>query len=51
MIELFARSSGMREAVALAELVSRTDSNAECARMLGISRKNLYEKIARYELN
>ncbi len=39
------------EATYIAEVLSVTRGNkTECARILGISRKNLYEKIARYEL-
>ncbi len=39
------------EATYIAEVLSATRGNkTECARILGISRKNLYEKIARYEL-
>jgi DNA-binding NtrC family response regulator len=39
------------EASYIAELLVTTRGNkTECARILGISRKNLYEKIARYEL-
>jgi transcriptional regulator with PAS, ATPase and Fis domain len=39
------------EATYIAEVLSATQGNkTECARILGISRKNLYEKIARYEL-
>jgi DNA-binding NtrC family response regulator len=39
------------EATYIAEVLARTKGNkTECARILGISRKNLYEKIARYEL-
>jgi two-component system, NtrC family, response regulator AtoC len=39
------------EAKYIAETLLATRGNkAECARILGISRKNLYEKIARYEL-
>ena len=39
------------EAAYIAETLERTKGNkSECARILGISRKNLYEKIARYEL-
>lgn len=39
------------EAAYIAEILDRTKGNkSECARILGISRKNLYEKIARYEL-
>jgi DNA-binding NtrC family response regulator len=39
------------EAAYIAEILTATGGNkTECARILGISRKNLYEKIARYEL-
>ena len=39
------------EAAYISEVLTSTGGNkAECARILGISRKNLYEKIARYEL-
>ena len=39
------------EAAYIAEMLAATGGNkAECARILGISRKNLYEKIARYKL-
>lgn len=39
------------EAEYIAEILGRTKGNkTECARILGISRKNLYEKIARYGL-
>jgi DNA-binding NtrC family response regulator len=39
------------EATYIADVLSATRGNkTECARILGISRKNLYEKIARYEL-
>ena len=39
------------EAAYIAEILLATGGNkSECARVLGISRKNLYEKIARYEL-
>jgi DNA-binding NtrC family response regulator len=39
------------EANYIAEMLSVTGGNkSECARILGISRKNLYEKIARYKL-
>ena len=39
------------EAAYIAETLLATGGNkSECARVLGISRKNLYEKIARYEL-
>lgn len=40
------------EAAYIAETLLATRGNkSECARVLGISRKNLYEKIARYELD
>lgn len=40
------------EASYIAEVLARTNGNkTECARILGISRKNLYEKIARYDLS
>lgn len=39
------------EAVYIAQMLAATKGNkTECARILGISRKNLYEKIARYDL-
>ena len=39
------------EASYIADVLTRTNGNkTECARILGISRKNLYEKIARYDL-
>ena len=39
------------EAAYIAEMLETTKGNkTECARLLGISRKNLYEKIARYGL-
>jgi transcriptional regulator with PAS, ATPase and Fis domain len=39
------------EAAYISEMLVATRGNkTECARILGISRKNLYEKIARYEL-
>jgi DNA-binding NtrC family response regulator len=39
------------EASYIAEILAATRGNkTACARILGISRKNLYEKIARYEL-
>jgi transcriptional regulator with PAS, ATPase and Fis domain len=45
------RSLAEMEAAYIAELLAATGGNkTECARILGISRKNLYEKIARYEL-
>jgi DNA-binding NtrC family response regulator len=45
------RSLAQMEAAYIAELLAVTGGNkTECARLLGISRKNLYEKIARYEL-
>jgi len=40
------------EAAYIAEMLEATRGNkTECARLLGISRKNLYEKIARYGLS
>jgi DNA-binding NtrC family response regulator len=40
------------EAAYISEVLAATNGNkTECARILGISRKNLYEKIARYDLN
>jgi len=45
------RSLAELEAAYIAEILERTKGNkSECARILGISRKNLYEKIARYGL-
>jgi len=45
------QSLAQLEAAYIAEMLSATGGNkAECARILGISRKNLYEKIARYKL-
>jgi DNA-binding NtrC family response regulator len=39
------------EASYIADVLARSNGNkTECARILGISRKNLYEKIARYGL-
>ena len=39
------------EAAYIAEILAATQGNkTECARILGISRKNLYEKIARYKV-
>jgi DNA-binding NtrC family response regulator len=39
------------EAAYISEMLAATRGNkTECARILGISRKNLYEKIARYQL-
>jgi DNA-binding NtrC family response regulator len=39
------------EAAYIAEMLAATNGNkTETARILGISRKNLYEKIARYDL-
>jgi DNA-binding NtrC family response regulator len=39
------------EASYILEILAKTNGNkTECARILGISRKNLYEKIARYRL-
>ena len=44
-------SHAQLEAVYIAETLAATGGNkAECARILGISRKNLYEKIARYKI-
>ncbi|HJT65353.1 MAG TPA: sigma-54 dependent transcriptional regulator [Pyrinomonadaceae bacterium] len=46
------RTLAEMEASYIAEVLARTNGNkTECARILGISRKNLYEKIARYDLN
>ncbi|HEY0365518.1 MAG TPA: sigma-54 dependent transcriptional regulator [Pyrinomonadaceae bacterium] len=40
------------EAAYISQTLAETGGNkAECARILGISRKNLYEKIARYQLS
>jgi DNA-binding NtrC family response regulator len=45
------RTLAQLEAAYIAEMLAATKGNkAECARILGISRKNLYEKIARYGL-
>jgi transcriptional regulator with PAS, ATPase and Fis domain len=45
------QSLAQLEAAYIAEMLSATGGNkAECARILGISRKNLYEKIVRYQL-
>lgn len=45
-------SLAQMEAVYIAQMLAATKGNkTECARILGISRKNLYEKIARYELH
>jgi two-component system response regulator AtoC len=45
-------SLAQMEAAYIAQMLAATRGNkTECARILGISRKNLYEKIARYELN
>jgi transcriptional regulator with PAS, ATPase and Fis domain len=45
------RSLAELEADYICEILTATDGNkTECARILGISRKNLYEKIARYGL-
>jgi len=45
------RSLAELEASYIAEMLAATNGNkTECARILGISRKNLYEKIARYGL-
>lgn len=44
-------SLAQMEAAYISEILAATKGNkTECARILGISRKNLYEKIARYEL-
>ena len=44
-------SLAQMEAAYISEMLAATKGNkTECARILGISRKNLYEKIARYEL-
>ena len=44
-------SLAQMEAAYIAQMLVATRGNkTECARILGISRKNLYEKIARYEL-
>jgi len=46
------QSLAQLEAAYIAEVLATTGGNkAECARILGISRKNLYEKIARYQLS
>ena len=45
------RNLAQVEAAYIAEILAATGGNkTECARILGISRKNLYEKIARYQL-
>jgi DNA-binding NtrC family response regulator len=45
------RSLAQVEAAYISETLAATGGNkTECARILGISRKNLYEKIARYKL-
>ena len=45
------QSLAQLEAAYISEVLAATRGNkTECARILGISRKNLYEKIARYEL-
>jgi two-component system, NtrC family, response regulator AtoC len=45
------QSLAQLEAAYISEILAATSGNkTECARILGISRKNLYEKIARYEL-
>ena len=45
------QSLAQLEAAYIAEMLASTGGNkTECARILGISRKNLYEKLARYEL-
>lgn len=41
----------MEQAYIADMLVATGGNKSECARILGISRKNLYEKIARYKLN
>lgn len=44
-------SLAQMEAAYIAQILATTRGNkTECARILGISRKNLYEKIARYDL-
>ncbi|HEU4767038.1 MAG TPA: sigma-54 dependent transcriptional regulator [Pyrinomonadaceae bacterium] len=44
-------SLAQMEAAYISEMLAATKGNkTECARILGISRKNLYEKIARYQL-
>lgn len=44
-------SLAQMEAVYIAQILAATKGNkTACARILGISRKNLYEKIARYQL-
>ncbi|MFN2531776.1 MAG: sigma-54 interaction domain-containing protein [Pyrinomonadaceae bacterium] len=46
-----ARTLAQVEAEYIAEVLNATGGNkTKCARVLGISRKNLYEKIARYKL-
>jgi transcriptional regulator with PAS, ATPase and Fis domain len=46
------RSLAQVEAAHITETLAVTGGNkTECARILGISRKNLYEKIARYQLS
>jgi len=45
------QSLAQLEAAYIAETLASTGGNkSECARILGISRKNLYEKLARYKL-
>jgi len=45
------QSLAQLEAAYIAETLVATGGNkSECARILGISRKNLYEKLARYKL-
>jgi two-component system, NtrC family, response regulator AtoC len=45
------QSLAQLEATHIAQVLQTTKGNkSECARLLGISRKNLYEKIARYKL-
>ena len=49
--QLSPRSLAELEADYIREILAATEGNkTECARILGISRKNLYEKIARYGL-
>lgn len=45
-------SLAQMEAAYISQMLAATNGNkTACARLLGISRKNLYEKIARYELS
>jgi DNA-binding NtrC family response regulator len=45
------QSLAQMEAIYISEILAATGGNkTESARILGISRKNLYEKIARYGL-